>query len=76
MYLYDLPTTGAISFADLCIDRSLKKLYTQSIPESTQARANLRALLKEAKRTNHREKDYLALLKVSVIHPTCRLSVD
>ncbi|TDL26176.1 hypothetical protein BD410DRAFT_716479 [Rickenella mellea] len=60
-YLYELPTTGAISFGDFCIDRT--NSYTIQIAECTQARANLRAALKESKRTDG-EKDYLKLVKV------------
>lgn len=60
-YLYELPTTGAISFADFCIDHTGS--YTTHIAEATQARANLRAALKESKRTDG-EKDYLKLVKV------------
>ncbi|PPQ95331.1 hypothetical protein CVT26_008176 [Gymnopilus dilepis] len=64
MYLYQLPTTGAISFSDFCVDHSTDKAYTHQIPEATQARANLRGVLKEAKRTDHGEKDYLSLVKL------------
>ncbi|TFK70627.1 hypothetical protein BDN72DRAFT_529482 [Pluteus cervinus] len=64
MYLYELPTTGTISFADFCVDQSIKKRYTNQIPEATQARANLKGLLKESKRADHGEKDFLALIKV------------
>lgn len=60
-YLYELPTTGAISFADFCLDE--RALYTAYIAEATQARANLRGALKESKR-DHGEKDYLKLIKV------------
>ncbi|KAJ3504423.1 hypothetical protein NLJ89_g7941 [Agrocybe chaxingu] len=64
MYLYELPTTGAISFADFCADHSSDRAYTHRIPEATQARANLRGALKESKRTDHGEKDFLALVKL------------
>ncbi|KDR75105.1 hypothetical protein GALMADRAFT_69154 [Galerina marginata CBS 339.88] len=64
MYLYQLPTTGAISFADFCVDHSSDKAYTHQIPEATQARANLRGVLKESKRTDHGEKDFLSLVKL------------
>ncbi|KAF9527292.1 BRO1-like domain-containing protein [Crepidotus variabilis] len=64
MYLYDLPTTGSVSFVDLCIDRSLDKAYTRHISEATQARANLRGVLKDSKRTDHGEKDFLSLVKL------------
>ena len=60
-FLFELPTTGAISFADFCTDRS--KSYTVELAEVTQARANLRAALKESKRTDG-EKDNLKLVKV------------
>ncbi|KAI6134620.1 hypothetical protein EDD17DRAFT_1550620 [Pisolithus thermaeus] len=66
IYLYHLPTTGAISFGDFCIDTSLAKTRTSApdIAEATQTRANLRAVLKENKRTQDSEKDYLRLIKV------------
>ena len=60
-YLYELPTTGAISFLDFCIDQTAT--YTTDISDATQARANLRAALKESKHTDG-EKDYLRLVKV------------
>ncbi|KAF4567321.1 hypothetical protein EYR40_006318 [Pleurotus pulmonarius] len=63
-YLYELPTTGAISFADFCSDQSNNKSYVSFISESTQVRANLRAALKESKRTDDNEKDYLRVVKV------------
>ncbi|KAF8971099.1 BRO1-like domain-containing protein [Flammula alnicola] len=64
MYLYELPTTGAVSFADFCVDHSIDRAYTHHIPEATQARANLRGVLKESKRADHVEKDFLTLVKI------------
>ena len=64
-YLYELPTTGAISFSDFCVDATLDNEYTGYISEATQARANLREASKENKRTEDSEKDYLRLVKVS-----------
>lgn len=64
LYLYELPTTGAVSFSDFCTDVSTEKLYTSYISDATQTRANLRAVLKESKRTQDGEKDYLKLVKV------------
>ncbi|KAJ6509007.1 BRO1 domain-containing protein [Mycena sanguinolenta] len=60
-YLYELPTTGAVSFSDFCTDPS-GKLYITHISDATQTRANLRAILKESKRTQDEEKDYLKLI--------------
>jgi hypothetical protein len=65
MYLYELPTTGAISFTDFCVDQSTDKVYTSHILETTQARANIRAALKASKRTEDGAKDYLSLIKVN-----------
>jgi hypothetical protein len=62
MFLAELPTTGAVSFTDFCADPAHS--YTVQLAEATQARANLRAILKESKRTDG-EKDYLRLVKVS-----------
>lgn len=64
-YLYELPTTGAISFAEFLRDDSTS--YIADIAESTEARANLRAILKESKRTDDGEKDYLKLVKASEV---------
>ncbi|KIJ67762.1 hypothetical protein HYDPIDRAFT_173535 [Hydnomerulius pinastri MD-312] len=63
-YVYELPTTGAISFADVCIDTTQGNVYTPHIAEVTQARANLRGVLKESKRTESGDKDYLRIIKV------------
>ena len=62
-YLYELPTTGAISFGDFVYDQSAS--YISEVSETTEARANLRAALKESKRTD--EKDYLRLVKVDCV---------
>ncbi|OCH93749.1 hypothetical protein OBBRIDRAFT_724111 [Obba rivulosa] len=59
-YLYELPTTGAISFAEFLKDDNAT--YIADIAETTEARANLRAILKESKRTDDGEKDYLKLV--------------
>ncbi|KAL1702254.1 BRO1-like domain-containing protein [Schizophyllum commune] len=58
-YLYELPTTGAISFADFCADHSAAKNYSSHITDATLQRASLRAALKESKRTEGDERDYL-----------------
>ncbi|KAI0315227.1 hypothetical protein OF83DRAFT_1062492 [Amylostereum chailletii] len=63
LYTYELPTTGSLSFADYFSDPYT--LYTAHIAEATQARANLRALLKESKHSNG-DKDYLRLVKVTL----------
>ncbi|KAH9485087.1 pH-response regulator protein palC [Psilocybe cubensis] len=63
MYLYQLPTTSAVAFSDFCVDHSRDRIYTHLIPEATQARANLRGALKECKRSDHDEKDFLGLVK-------------
>jgi hypothetical protein len=67
MYLYELPTTGAISFADFCVDQTTDKIYSTRLLEATQARANVRAALKASKRTEDGTKDYLSLTKVGVV---------
>ncbi|KAJ7505496.1 BRO1 domain-containing protein [Mycena galericulata] len=64
LFLYDLPTTGAISFSEFCTDSTAEKLYTSHISDATQTRANLRGVLKESKRTQGAEKDYLKLVKI------------
>jgi hypothetical protein len=67
MFLFELPTTGALSFADFISDPT--GTYTVQLAEVTQARANLRAVLKESKRTD--EKDWLRLVKVSIALWAC-----
>jgi hypothetical protein len=59
-FVYELPTTGALSFNDFCIDR--ENVYTVELADATAARANVRAVLKENKRAD--EKDYLRIVKV------------
>lgn len=63
-YLYELPTTGAISFSDFCYDQTAS--YVTEVAETTETRANLRIALKEYKRSGDDEKDYLSLVKVGV----------
>jgi len=75
-YLYELPTTGAISFADFCTDESPNVAYLTNISETTQARANLRAALKESKRSEDGEKDYLKLAKVCQMSPDDGLVIE
>lgn len=60
-YQFELPTTGAISFTENCIDESQK--YTAFLSTATSARASLRGILKESKRVDG-EKDYLKIVKV------------
>ncbi|TFK54538.1 hypothetical protein OE88DRAFT_1624830 [Heliocybe sulcata] len=67
IYLFELPTTGAVSFVDFCSDPQGR--YTVEIAEATQARANLRAALKESKRTD--VKDYLRLVIDDYIPHLC-----
>lgn len=66
IYPFELPTTGSFSFAEYFTDNT--KEYNASIAESTQVRANLRAVLKESKRTDG-EKDHLRLVKVGFTLP-------
>lgn len=65
MYFFELPTTGAISFSDICSDKTRDRRYLAHITAATQARANVRALLKENKRTTSDHKDFLRLVKLS-----------
>ncbi|VDB95930.1 unnamed protein product [Peniophora sp. CBMAI 1063] len=60
VYAFELPTTGSFSFADCFSD--LTGTHTSALAEATQARASLRGLLKESKRTDG-DKDYLRLVK-------------
>jgi hypothetical protein len=61
-YIFELPTTGSFTFADILIAKENK--YTQAIANATAARANVRAVLKSSKRAEDSEKDYLRLVKV------------
>ncbi|KAI9457413.1 hypothetical protein F5148DRAFT_1222448 [Russula earlei] len=60
-YNFELPTTGSLSFADHFSNGS--DVYTAQISDATQARANLRAILKESRHTDG-DKDYLRLVKI------------
>ena len=75
-YIYELPTTGAASFSDFCYDQTAS--YVTEVAETTETRANLRVALKEYKRTDDDEKDYLSLVKASVasIHRQLRRSLQ
>ena len=64
MYVFELPTTGALSFSDFCLDQSSDQQYGFRFAQVTEARANLRATLKDAKRTDGFDKDTLKLVKV------------
>ncbi|KAG8906663.1 hypothetical protein FRB99_006364 [Tulasnella sp. 403] len=61
-YVYELPSTGAISFTDICIDAT--GAYTTQLVDATTARANLRSLLKETRHSDG-EKDYLRIIKTA-----------
>lgn len=67
IYTFELPTTGSLSFADH-FSNGLD-LYTSQISDATQARANLRAVLKQSKHTDG-DKDYLKLVKARLIPQT------
>ena len=64
VYNFELPTTGSLSFVDHLSNGS--DVYTAQISDATQARANLRAVLKESKHTDG-DKDYLRLVKARLI---------
>lgn len=61
-YVYELPTTGSVVFSEILVDETGK--YTHAIANATLARSNLRAALKESKRTDEGEKDHLKIIKV------------
>lgn len=63
-YVYELSTTGSIVFSDIIVDEIGR--YTHAIANATVARSNLRAALKESKRTDEGEKDHLRIIKVCV----------
>ncbi|EIN11903.1 hypothetical protein PUNSTDRAFT_63546 [Punctularia strigosozonata HHB-11173 SS5] len=69
-YLYELPTTGAVSFADFCHDPTGS--YTTQLANATQARANLRVALKESKRADG-EKDHLRLVLDDYLPHLCAI---
>ncbi|KAG8929817.1 hypothetical protein FRC02_005020 [Tulasnella sp. 418] len=60
-YIYELPTTGAFSFSEALIDQS--GLHSTDFANATAARANVRAILKDSKRTGDVEKDNLRIIK-------------
>jgi hypothetical protein len=61
-FVYQLPTTGAVSFHDFIEDPSGR--YTTHLADATVARANVRSALKEIKRSDG-ERDHLKVIKVS-----------
>lgn len=61
-FLFELPTTGAVSFNELCVDESA--VYVARLSDATGARANVRDILKETKRAGD-ERDFLKVVKVS-----------
>ncbi len=63
LYIFELPTTGSLSFVDYFSNGS--DTYTSQISDATQARANLRAVLKESK--HGEDKDYLRLVKARLV---------
>ena len=60
-YLFELPTTGAVSFSDLCTDNA--SAFTSRLADATSARAAVRGVLKEVKRAGD-ERDFLHVVKV------------
>ena len=63
-YVYELPTTGSISFSDFAIDTTDGNGYTSRIADATQTRANMRGVLKQSRRTDSEDRDYLRIVKV------------
>jgi hypothetical protein len=61
-YLYDLPTTGALSLSELCTD--ITGSHAAQLVSATEARANVRAVLKASRRADAGERDYLKVVKV------------
>ena len=72
-YLYELPTTEPLSFSS-CYGDAVGS-YIAQVVDTTEHRASLRTLLKDAKRNS--EKDYLKLVKVrpSFTSAVCREGV-
>ena len=62
--VYELPTTGSVSFSSFLVDITEDHAFTSRIAEATQARANLRAVLKQSRRTDGEQRDYLRIIKV------------
>ncbi|KAF8332653.1 uncharacterized protein EI90DRAFT_3122400 [Cantharellus anzutake] len=60
MLVFELPTTGSVSFQDIIIDPS--SAYGARLDGASSARASVRAILKESKRSGDR--DFLKVLKV------------
>lgn len=60
-YVYDLPTTGALSLSELCTD--ITGSHAANLARATEARANVRAILKATRRTDAGERDYLKVVK-------------
>ena len=63
-FIYQLPTTGSISYADFLLDEN--KQYLTDISEATALRGRVRAVLKETARTEG-PKDYTNIMKVLLL---------
>lgn len=61
MYVFELPTTGALSFGEVLSNDNSD--YISRISDATSARANVRAILKETKRAGD-ESDFVKVVKV------------
>ena len=60
-FVYPIPTTVTISFSEFLLDQN--KLYLNEISEATAQRGRVRAVLKEANRTEG-PIDYTKIMKV------------
>lgn len=67
VFTFELPTTGSLSYVDYFSNGS--DVYTSQISNATQARSNLRAVLKESKHGDG-DKDFLRLVKARLIPKT------
>lgn len=63
-FLFDLPTTGAINFTDFLTDPSGSSGYAAKLADASAARARVRAVLKECRRTDEQSRDWSGAVKV------------
>lgn len=63
MFVFELPTTGSVCFQDVVVDSN--DAFSTCLDEASSARANVRTVLKETKRSDG-ERDFLRVLKVFI----------
>lgn len=74
-YLYSLPTTGAIKFTNLVSDPT--NAHVSDLARATNARNRVRAVLKETRRAEGQNKDWMACANVRLndLRESCKAAL-